>query len=158
MALGFTMSRPTTDKYQQTESELKHDMAMMLAGRAAEKVIFNELTAGASNDIERATMLARRMVVDFGMSTLGPVSLSSSTESNAWGFSYGESGKLSETTQSKVDEEIKKKIDIAYELAEKIIKKHKKILDKLSLRIIEVETLEQEEFEEMVGMGKGSYE
>ncbi len=158
MALGFTMSRPKIDKYQQTESELKHDMAMMLAGRAAEKVIFNELTAGASNDIERATMVARRMVVDFGMSVLGPVSLNSTTENNAWGFSYGESGKLSEAMQSKVDEEIKKKIDEAYQLAEKIIKKHKKVLDKLSEKIIEIETLEQEEFEEIVGMEKGSYE
>ena len=158
MALGFTMSRPKIDKYQQTESELKHDMAMMLAGRAAEKVIFNELTAGASNDIERATMVARRMVVDFGMSVLGPVSLNSTTENNAWGFSYGESGKLSEAMQSKVDEEIKKKIDEAYQLAEKIIKKYKKVLDKLSEKIIEIETLEQEEFEEIVGMEKGSYE
>ena len=158
MALGFTMSRPKTDKYQQTESELKHEMAMMLAGRAAEKVVFNELTAGASNDIERATMLARRMVVDFGMSILGPISLSQTMENNAWGFSYGESGKLSEAMQGKVDEEIKKKIDVAYQLAEKIVKKYKKILDKLSEKIIEVETIEQEEFEEIVGMEKGSFE
>jgi len=158
MALGFTMSRPMTDKYQQTESELKHNIAMMLAGRAAEKIIFNELTAGASNDIERATMLARRMVVDFGMSVLGPISLSQSMESNSWGYVNGDSGKLSEVMQTKVDEEIKKKIDEGYGLAERLIKKHKKILDKLSNKIIEVESMEQDEFEEIVGMTKGSFE
>lgn len=158
MALGFTMSRPKADKYQQTESELKHEMAMMLAGRAAEKLIFNELTAGASNDIERATMVARRMVVDFGMSVLGPISLSQTIESNAWGYTSGESGKLSEATQTKVDEEIKKKIDEAYNLAEKVVKKHKKLLDELSLKLMEVETMEQEEFEEIVGVSKGSFE
>ncbi len=158
MALGFTMSRPKTDKYQQTESELKHEMAMMLGGRAAEKVIFNELTAGASNDIERATRIARRMVVDFGMSDLGPVSMSQTTESNAWGYSYGDSGRLSEQTQAKVDVEIKRKVDVAYELAEKIIKKHKKMLDKLSEKLIEVETIEQDDFEDLVKMEKGSFE
>ncbi len=158
MALGFTMSRPKTDKYQQTESELKHEMAMMLAGRAAEKLVFNELTAGASNDIERATMVARRMVIDFGMSVLGPISLSQTIESNAWGYTSGESGKLSESTQTKVDLEIKKKIDEAYSLAEKVVKKHKKLLDKLSSKLVEVETMEQEEFEEIVGVSKGSFE
>ena len=158
MALGFTMSRPKSDKYQQTERELNHEMAMMLGGRAAEKIVFDELTAGASNDIERATRIARRMVVDFGMSSLGPISMSQMVESNAWGYSYGETGKLSESTQEKVDMEIKKKIDEAYLLAEKIVKKYKKLLDKLSLKLIEVETMEQEVFEEIVGTEKGSFE
>ncbi len=158
MALGFTMSRPKTDKYQQTERELNHEMAMMLGGRAAERIVFDELTAGASNDIERATRIARRMVVDFGMSSLGPVSLSQTVENNAWGYSYGESGKISEATQTKVDEEVKKKIDVAYLLAEKIIKKHKKLLDKLSEKLIEIETMEQEDFEEIVTLEKGSFE
>jgi cell division protease FtsH len=158
MALGFTMSRPKTDKYQQTERELNHEMAMMLGGRAAERIVFDELTAGASNDIERATRIARRMVVDFGMSKLGPISLSQTVENNAWGYSYGESGKISESTQTKVDEEVKAKIDVAYLLAEKIIKKHKKLLDKLSEKLIEIETMEQEDFEEIVTLEKGSFE
>jgi cell division protease FtsH len=158
MALGFTMSRPKTDKYQQTESELKHEIAMMLGGRAAEKLIFKELTAGASSDIERATMLARRMVVDFGMSEMGPVSMGQVIESNAWGYSYGESVKLSEQTLAKVDMEIKKKVDEGLSLAEKVLKKHKKLLDKVSDKLIEIETMEQEVFEEIVGLEKGSYE
>ncbi len=158
MALGFTMSRPKTDKYQQTERELSHEMAMMLGGRAAEKIVFNELTAGASNDIERATRIARRMVVDFGMSKLGPVSLSQTVESNAWGYSYGETGKISETTQTKIDEEVKIKIDDAYLKAEKILRKHRKLLDRLSEKLIEIETMEQEDFEEMVALEKGVFE
>lgn len=158
MALGFTMSRPKTDKYQQTETELKDELAMMLGGRAAEKVIFNELTAGASNDIERATMLARRMVVDFGMSSLGPVALGLSVESNSWGYSYGDTIKLSDSMQHKVDLEIKMLMDTAYGRAEDLLKKNKKLLDKVSEKLIKVETLEQESFEEIVGIPKAVFE
>lgn len=158
MALGFTMSRPKTDKFQQTESELNHELAMMLGGRAAEKIVFNELTAGAASDIERATMLARRMVVDFGMSDLGPVSLGQMVESNVWGYSYGDPVKLSEVMQSKVDMEIKKKMDTAYKLAEKILREERKTLDKISTKLVEVETMEQEIFEEMAGKPKASFD
>ncbi len=158
MALGFTMSRPKTDKFQQTESELKHEMAMMLGGRAAERIVFNELTAGASSDIERATMLARRMVVDFGMSSMGPVAMGQTVESNTWGYSYGDPVKLSEGTLGKVDIEIKKLIDEAYALAEQILKQHRKELDKISDRLVKVETLEQEEFEKLAGKPKAEFE
>lgn len=158
MALGFTMSRPKTDKYQQTETELRDEMAMMLGGRAAEKVVFNELTAGASNDIERATMLARRMVVDFGMSPLGPVSLGQMVESNMWGYSYGDPIKLSDAMQNKVDLEIKNLIDAAYKRAEEILLKNRKVLDKVSEKLIKVESLEQETFEELVGKPKAVIE
>ncbi len=154
MALGFTMSRPKTDKYQQTLSELKDEISMMLGGRAAEKIVFNELTAGAANDIERATILARRMVVDFGMSELGPVSMNQTIDTNAWGYSVGDSVRLSEATQAKVDLEIKRFVDEGYKMAEALVKKNRKVLDKLVDRLIEVETVEQEEFEEIVGMAK----
>ncbi len=158
MALGFTMSRPKTDKLQQTQTELEHEMAMMLGGRAAERIVFDELTAGASSDIERATMLARRMVVDFGMSNLGPVSLGQMVESNTWGYSYGDSIKLSDGMQTKVDLEIKRLIDEAYVLAEKTLLQHRKELDIISARLVEIETLEQEEFEELVGKQKAEFE
>lgn len=158
MALGFTMSRPKTDKFQQTESELSHEMAMMLGGRAAEKIVFNELTAGASSDIERATMLARRMVVDFGMSSLGPVALGQTVESNVWGYSFGDPIKLSENMQSKVDLEIKMKIDEAYKLAEKILRQNRKVLDKIAAKLTEVETIEQEVFEKLAGKPKANFD
>jgi len=156
MALGYTMSRPKTDKYQQTLSELKDEIAMMLGGRAAEKIVFNELTAGAASDIERGTILARRMVVDFGMSELGPVSLNQTIDTNAWGYGAGDSIRLSEVMQAKVDLEIKKFVDDGYKLAESVIKKNRKILDKIVDRLMKVETIEQEEFEKIVGKAKPS--
>ena len=157
MALGFTMSRPKTDKYQQTRTELKDEIAMSLGGRAAEQLIFNELTAGAASDIERATMLARRMVVDFGMSDLGPVAMGQMTEVNNWGYSYGESVRLSEATQAKVDAEIKKLVDEGLKTAERVLTGNKKVLDKIVARLMKVETLEQEEFEKLVGKPKAVF-
>ena len=157
MALGFTMSRPKTDKYQQTRTELKDEIAMSLGGRAAEELIFNELTAGAASDIERATMLARRMVVDFGMSDLGPVAMGQMTETNNWGYSYGESVRLSEATQAKVDMEIKKLVDEGLKTAEGVLKGNKKVLDKIVDKLMKVETLEQEEFEKIVGKPKAVF-
>lgn len=157
MALGFTMSRPKTDKYQQTRTELKDEIAMSLGGRAAEELIFNELTAGAASDIERATMLARRMVVDFGMSELGPVAMGQMTETNNWGYSYGESVRLSEATQAKVDMEIKKLVDEGLKTAEGVLKGNKKVLDKIVDKLMKVETLEQEEFEKIVGKPKAVF-
>jgi cell division protease FtsH len=158
MALGFTMSRPKTDKYQQTRTELKDEIAMSLGGRAAERLVFNELTAGAASDIERATMLARRMVVDFGMSDLGPVAMGQMAEMNSWGFSYGESVRLSEATQGKVDSEIKKLVDEGLKTAETVIKSNRKILDKIVAKLMKIETLEQEEFEKIVGKPKAVIE
>ena len=154
LALGYTMSRPKTDKYQQTRTELKDEIAMSLGGRAAERLVFNELTAGAASDIERATMLARRMVVDFGMSDLGPVAMGQMTELNNWGFSYGETVRLSEATQAKVDLEIKKLVDEGLKTAESVIKANRKILDRVVSKLMKIETLEQEEFEKIVGKPK----
>jgi cell division protease FtsH len=157
MALGFTMSRPKTDKYQQTRTEIKDEIAMSLGGRAAEQLVFNELTAGAASDIERATMLARRMVVDFGMSDLGPVAMGQMTEMNNWGYSYGESVRLSEDTQAKVDAEIKKLVDEGLKTAERVLEANKKVLDKIVTRLMKIETLEQEEFEKIVGKPKAVF-
>ncbi len=158
MALGFTLSRPKTDKYQITQTELIDRIAMMLGGRAAEKIIYKELTAGAANDIEQATRLARRMVVDFGMSSLGPVSLGQMAETNSWGFSYNDSTKLSEEMLSKVDHEIKSIVDKGYETAEKILSKNKKLLDKIVDRLMISETIEQDEFEKIMGTPSASFE
>jgi cell division protease FtsH len=151
------MSRPKTDKYQQTRTEIKDEIAMSLGGRAAEQLVFNELTAGAASDIERATMLARRMVVDFGMSDLGPVAMGQMTEMNNWGYSYGESVRLSEDTQAKVDAEIKKLVDEGLKTAERVLEANKKVLDKIVTRLMKIETLEQEEFEKIVGKPKAVF-
>lgn len=158
LALGFTLARPKTDKYQRTMTELQDRIAMMLGGRAAEKLIYNELTAGAANDIENATRLARRMVEDFGMSGLGPLSLGEMTELSPWGMSYGGQARVSDEMQSKADAEIKKILDRGYKTAETTLRKNKKILDKLVARLMKVETIEQDEFEKIVGKPKATFE
>jgi cell division protease FtsH len=158
MALGYTMSQPTADKYQHTELELKDQIAAMLGGRAAERLVFNELTAGAASDIEKATRLARAMVVEFGMSKLGPIALGPMWEASDWGRVYMEPVKVSEETQARVDGEVKFLVDEGYKMAVDVLKKNRKIMEKLVERLLEVETIEQEEFEKIVGIKKKSYE
>ncbi len=158
MALGYTMSRPDTDKYQQTESELKDQIAVMQGGRAAEEVVYHEKTGGASNDIERATRIARAMVTDFGMSRLGPISMSPMYESSDWGRAYGEPYKVSDQMQGKIDEEVKRLVDEGYKMSEKIVKENRDKLDKLVEKLLEVETVEQEEFDKIMGVKKAKSE
>ncbi len=158
MALGYTMSRPDTDKYQQTESELKDQIAVMQGGRAAEEVVYHEKTGGASNDIERATRIARAMVTDFGMSRLGPISMSPMYESSDWGRAYGEPYKVSDQMQGKIDEEVKRLVDEGYKLSEKIVRENRDKLDKLVEKLLEVETVEQEEFDKIMGVKKATSE
>jgi len=157
MALGYTMSRPDTDKYQQTESELKDQIAVMLGGRAAEKIIFNELTGGASNDIERSTRIARAMVADFGMSKLGPIAMSPMYENGDWGRAYGEPYKVSDLMQGKIDDEVKRLVDDGYKLAEKMVKENREKMDKLVKKLLEVETVEQEEFDKIMEVKKAAW-
>jgi cell division protease FtsH len=158
IALGYTMSQPTADKYQQTESELKDQIAAMMGGRVAEILVFKEMTAGAASDIERATRIAKAMVVDFGMSSMGPVALGPMWESSDWGKVYMEPTKVSEATQAKVDTEVKRLVDEGYKLALKVIQKNRKTMDRLVERLLVVETIEQEEFEKIVRVKKSNYE
>lgn len=157
MALGFTMSRPETDKYQQTESELKDQIAVMQGGRAAEEVIYDERTGGAANDIERATRIARAMVTDFGMSDLGPISMGPMYETSDWGRAYAEPYKVSDVMQGKIDEEVKRLVEDGFKKAVKIIGDNRTKMDVLVRRLLEVETVEQEEFEKIMGVKKAIF-
>jgi len=158
MALGYTMSRPTSDKYQQTKTELEEQIVMMLGGRAAEKIVFNELTAGAANDIEKATRLARSMVVNLGMSRLGPVALGPMWEKDVSGMMYNQPIQISDKMKAKIDAEIEFLVSKAYERAEGLLKKNKKKMDDLVKRLIKVETVESEEFEKIMGVKKARNE
>jgi len=157
-ALGYTMTPPTTDKYQQTKSELLEDMAVMMGGREAEEMVFGELTAGASSDIERATRIARAMVVDFGMSDMGPVYMGPMFENTEWGKAIFEPTKVSDKVQSQVDEEVSRFLKQAQKLARKILESKKKILDNVSRELMEKETLDGDEFEKAVGTPKVTIE
>lgn len=153
-ALGFTLTPPEKDKVQTTKSELLDEIAVLLGGRTAEKMIFDELTAGASSDISRATKIARAMVMDYGMSDLGPVNFSPQYDVDNYKRAWGEPIKISDRLQEKVDIEVSQIIETAQKRADQILKKYKKQLDKVSMRLLEVETLDSDQFAELMGMEK----
>jgi len=152
MSLGHTLIPPAADRTHETKSRLMDQIAAMLGGRAAEKEIFDEMTSGASNDIVQATRLARAMVIEFGMSELGPINFGPQSEISDMGaMEWYEGANLAPSTQEKVDNEVKKLIDFGYRKAAVLVKKHKKLMDKVVERLMEKETLDREEFEKIVG-------
>ncbi len=152
MSLGHTEISPNGDRTHETKTRLIQAITSMLGGRAAEQIVFNELTAGASNDIKVATKYAKAMVVDFGMSPLGPVNLGANSEMGDFGnMEWYEGPQISQAVQEKVDNEISKIIEHAYKEAEIILKKNRKILDAIVKKLLEKETLDKDEFEKIVG-------
>lgn len=152
-ALGFTMTPPERDKYQTTYSEMIDEMAVLLGGRIAEDVFFNELTAGASSDIEKVTRIARSMVTEYGMSKLGPLNFNAQYDTRGHASSE-EPFRISDKLQEKVDAEMSRFVAEAEERARVLITKHKKVMDKVVDRLLEIETLEAEDFVEIVGLPK----
>ena len=156
MSLGHTLIPPAADRTHETRTHLIQKITAMLGGRAAEKVVFDEMTSGASNDIEIATRLARAMVVDFGMSPLGPINLGPQYDADEFGkMQWYEPAQVSPDMQRKVDEEIKKIMDEAYVNAEKLIRQNRKTLDKVAEKLLDVETIDREVFEKIVGKKRG---
>jgi len=149
LAAGYTLKISGKERKLKTKTEFLAEMATLLGGYCAEKLIFGEVTTGASNDLERATQLARKMVTEYGMSSLGPLV-------------FGEREKLvflgseevyrnySEKVASKIDREVEKFVEGAQNRANKILLKKKDILEKLAKTLIEKETIEKEEFEQLV--------
>jgi len=154
LAMGFTMIPPKKDRYTETKSHLLETIASLLGGRAAEGLIFNEFTAGAASDIDKATRIARRMVVDFGMSDLGPTYLGPQIEENEYGRTFFQPSEISPKMQAKVDEEIKKIVDEAYKRAVAVLGKNKKKLDLIAKKLLDQETIEEKEFEKLMGSKK----
>ena len=153
-SLGDTQMVPERDKYQQTRSELMEMMAVFLGGGATEGLVFGELTAGAADDFVRAFLIARQMVVDLGMSGLGPVNLGPQWETTEWGRAMFEPTNLSPAMQAKVDREIKRLVDEAYKVAASLLKKHRDKLDRVAEKLMAVETLDGEEFAKLMGVKK----
>ena len=157
-SLGQTLAMPDRDKYQQTKDELVDQLAMVMGGRAAESLVFDEMTVGAASDIEKATRLARKMVVDWGMTELGPVALGPMWESTDLGRSYMEPVQISEDMKGKVDKEIKKLVDTALDKAEEVLRNNRDKLDKLVDVLLERETVELDEFKDIMGVDKAKKE
>ncbi len=151
MALGFTMAPPEKDRLHETRSRLIDEIAMTMGGRAAEQIVFNEMTSGAANDIDQATRIARYMVMEFGMSDLGPVNFGPQTDVTEWGKALYEQQSVSQEMQANIDREVKKFIDEGYKRALEVLRKNRKKLDSVAGALQKKETLEGEEFERLMG-------
>ncbi|MFA6007293.1 MAG: ATP-dependent zinc metalloprotease FtsH [Candidatus Shapirobacteria bacterium] len=150
MALGFTLIPPKMDRVHETKSRLIKQMAMAMGGRAAEALVFNDITTGASSDISHVTNIARNMVVEWGMSELGPINWGPQIDTDDFGKAWVEPAKISDGMQGKVDEEIKKLVNTALLRAEGLLKKNRKKLDELAKLLVEKESLDDKEFEEFM--------
>jgi cell division protease FtsH len=153
LAGGYTRLLPTEDRYLYTESQFKETLAFALGGHAAEQLIFGEVTTGASNDIERATGLARQMVTQYGMSQkLGPRAFGKKEELVFLGREIGEQRNYSEAVAQEIDNEIRNLINEAYGVAREILVRHKDKLVTVSERLIAEETIEGPVFDEIMGL------
>ncbi len=153
-ALGYTITLPTEDKYMVKKKEIIDKLAHMLAGRAAEEIRFDDITTGASNDLQRVTETARRMITQYGMSeALGPLTFGHDPAQPFVGRDYGMGQEYSDAIAEKIDAEIRRVVDEAYDMAEKVLNEHREELDKMSLLLIEKETIDREEFEALLAGG-----
>lgn len=154
MSGGHTMFPPTEDRTNETKSRLLEQITTALGGRAAEEMIFKDISTGAANDLEVATTLAKDMVTEYGMSSLGPINVKPHPLFGLWSRIPDEGGTISETMHTKIDTEVKKIIDSCYKQAQKILKMERVKLDKVAKELLEKETLESDEFEKIVGKKK----
>lgn len=146
MALGYTMPLPQNDELQMTKTKMESKIRSLLAGFTAEEMIFGDVTTGASNDIERATTIAKKMVKQFGMSkSLGLIKYGNVEEEPHLGWSNGDRG-YSDKTAEMIDEEIRGIVKAAYEDAKKILAEHRDKLDSLAEKLLEAEVVEADEF------------
>ena len=147
LAGGYTLALPTEDRRLQSKKKLLADIIGSLGGRASEQMVFDDITSGASNDIERATHIARQMVTRLGMSEgLGPMVYGQKEELIFLGREISEQKDYSEAVAEQIDQEVKKLVDDSYEKARVLLKKYRSKLDAVAKKLIEVETLTREEF------------
>ena len=152
MALGVTWFLPEEDKHLYAKSKFLDEMGSLLGGYVAESTFFGDLTTGASNDLERATHIARSMITEYGMSTLGPVIFGEKRGEVFLGRDYGHVRNYSEETAAQIDHETKKMVDTAFTTAKDIIEKNKDLIDKIAKELIEKETLNRKEFLKFFGI------
>ena len=145
-ALGYTMVLPDEDRYSTTRNQLLDQLAYSLGGRAAEELIFHDPSTGASNDIEKATALARAMVTQYGMTeAIGAIKLGTDASEPFMGRDYGHQRDYSENVAAVVDAEIRKLIETAHQEAFDILEANRTILDEMVIKLLEIETLNKEE-------------
>src|SRR6266700_2199626 len=156
MALGWTLSLPEEDKYLVSKEELKQKIAGIMGGRAAEEIVFGDVTSGAENDIQRATQMARRMVTQWGMSEkVGTVMMGHKEELVFLGRDLGEQRNYSEEVAALIDEEIKLFVSDAYDNAKRILTEQRPKMDRVVERLKVDETIDAKELDEIVAATEG---
>jgi cell division protease FtsH len=149
---GFTMALPAEDRTLISREKLKADMASLLGGRAAEELVFNDITSGASNDLERVTKLARSMVTRLGMSPgMGPMVYGQKEELIFLGREISEQRDYSERVAQEIDGEVRQLVTEAHDRARTILRDFRAQLDSVARRLIEAETIDRGEFERLFG-------
>ncbi|MHB8642910.1 MAG: ATP-dependent zinc metalloprotease FtsH [Gaiellaceae bacterium] len=149
-ALGLTISLPTEDRYLQTRSALMDDLAMTLGGRAAEELVFHEITTGAANDLEKVTSTAKAMIMRYGMSEkLGPRVLGRDAGMPFLGRDMGHEPDYSDEVAREIDEEIRRVIEEAHDRATRVLQEHMEELHRISAILIERETIDKDQFERL---------
>jgi len=149
-ALGFTLTLPTEDRYLVTKAELTDELAMILGGRAAEELVFGDVTTGAQDDIDRVTKIARAMVCEYGMSSLGPLALGQRHDQPFLGRDIQSVPDYSDNVAAEVDGEIRKLIENAFNQAKSILSANRANLDRIAERLVEHETIERPQLEELL--------
>ncbi|MFH1899344.1 MAG: ATP-dependent zinc metalloprotease FtsH [Patescibacteria group bacterium] len=148
--LGHTDLPPERDRYQETRTRIISFITTMLGGRAAEEIVFNEMTIGAADDIRRATELARKMVAEYGMSSLGPIYYESKSEFSWLAKEFGASAQLSDDMSAKIDAQIEKIMSGCFAEAKRILNEKRAALDKISEKLLEKETIDGDEFKDLI--------
>jgi cell division protease FtsH len=149
-ALGYTLTLPTEDRFLVTRSELIDELAMLLGGRVAEEIVFDEPTTGAQDDIQRCTRIAKQMVTQYGMSDLGPLALGENESQPFLGRDFGHVKDYSDDVASRIDAEVHRLVDEAHDEAHEILTKYRDKLELMVERLIEKESLEKEEVAEIL--------
>jgi len=149
MAGGYTRTVPDEDRIFKTQAQFRDDIAVFMAGQVSEQLVFEEISTGASNDIERATAIARRMVTEFGMSSLGPLAFGKKEELVFLGREISEQRNYSDPVAFKIDEEVRAIIDDAHDRAHQVITEHFDRLEAIALLLIREETIDDEQLEHL---------
>ena len=157
MALGITLTLPEKDHLTMRRNQLLDQITMILGGRVAEELIYGKdnITTGASNDLEKVSALARSMVTRYGMSEkMGSMAYGKEQEHIFMGRNFGNTREFSEEIAADIDKEMKKIIDTQYELAKKLLSENRDMLEYIAKNLLEKETLDEKEFEELMNQVK----
>ena len=151
---GYNLMMPKEEKFTATKTELLEQIMGLLGGRVAEEIVFKEVTTGAHNDFSKATKIARSMVTEYGMSSLGPVQLETREGSSFLGRDYNKNRNFSDQVALEIDNEVRNIINDCYEKAKKLIKENKDLLDLIANSLLEHETLTKEQIDYLAENGK----